>query len=151
MILLRALARLALIYAGVLILGFLAYIGLIRTPLLADVEILFYRGVLVAAILALLLIMAGIGALRWLRLEPATLVGSVALSLAFNISFLIVFPVTYANIWATCGRSTGASPNRRSRAISRSGTDISASPRRAAACCKAHASSVTGSTRIRAL
>ena len=95
MILLRALARLALIYAGVLILGFLAYIGLIRTPLLAGVEILFYRGVLVAAILALLLIMAGIGALRWLRLEPATLVGAVALSLAFNISFLIVFPVTF--------------------------------------------------------
>ena len=95
MILLRALARLALIYAGVLILGFLAYIGLIRTPLLAGVEILFYRGVLVAAILALLLIMAGIGAHRWLRLEPATLVGAVALSLAFNISFLIVFPVTF--------------------------------------------------------
>ena len=82
MILLRALARLALIYAGVLILGFLAYIGLIRTPLLAGVEILFYRGVLVAAILALLLIMAGIGAHRWLRL-------------AYNISFLIVFPVTF--------------------------------------------------------
>ncbi|ETI58513.1 hypothetical protein C100_23385 [Sphingobium sp. C100] len=95
MTLLRSFTLLAIAYAGTIALGFLLYVALIRSPLLGQVDILFYRGVMVAGVAALLLLGAGIAARRRLRLEPATLVGAVALSLAFNISFLIIFPVTF--------------------------------------------------------
>ncbi|WP_370309764.1 hypothetical protein [Sphingobium abikonense] len=86
---------LALTYCATIALGFLLYVALIRSPLLGGVAILFYRGVAIAAVVAFLLLVAGIAARRRLRLAPETLVGAVALSLAFNISFLIVFPVTF--------------------------------------------------------
>ena len=86
---------LALTYCATIALGFLLYVALIRSPLLGGVAILFYRGVVIAGVVAFLLLVAGIVARQRLRLAPETLVGAVALSLAFNISFLIVFPVTF--------------------------------------------------------
>ncbi|HUD93388.1 hypothetical protein [Sphingobium sp.] len=88
-------ARLLLCHLLAVILGFALYIGLIRSPLLDHLSILFYRGVMVAGATAIILFVGGLllrG--RW-RPDPSTLVGGVALSLAFNISFLITFPVTF--------------------------------------------------------
>lgn len=95
MTLIRSLLLLALAYCATIALGFLLYVALIRSPLLGGVAILFYRGVAIAGVVAFLLLVAGIAARHQMRLAPETLVGAVALSLAFNISFLIVFPVTF--------------------------------------------------------
>ncbi|CAM8648001.1 MULTISPECIES: hypothetical protein [Sphingobium] len=93
---LRRLGGLALIYLLVLIGGFLLYLALIASPLLGAIPLLFYRGVLIAFIGALLLgLLLAIAARRITALDLSTGVGAVALSLAFNISFLIVFPVTF--------------------------------------------------------
>ncbi|WP_313808776.1 hypothetical protein [Sphingobium sp.] len=91
----KAFATLALAYALTTAIGFLLYIGLIRSPLLATVSILFYRGVVIAGLTALLLFGAGLSLRRRLRLDPPTLVGAIALSLSFNLCFLITFPVTF--------------------------------------------------------
>eukprot|EP00456_Euglypha_rotunda_P020469 TRINITY_DN17883_c0_g1_i1.p1 TRINITY_DN17883_c0_g1~~TRINITY_DN17883_c0_g1_i1.p1 ORF type:complete len:125 (+),score=37.58 TRINITY_DN17883_c0_g1_i1:131-505(+) len=93
---LRALGILALIYLAALTAGFLLYIGLIASPLLGSIPLLFYRGVVVAFIGALLLtVLMAIAARRIAALDLSTVIGAAALSLAFNISFLIVFPVTF--------------------------------------------------------
>jgi hypothetical protein len=93
---LRALGILALIYLAALTAGFLLYIGLIASPLLGSVPLLFYRGVAIAFIGALLLIvLMAVAARRIAALDLSTMIGAAALSLAFNISFLIVFPVTF--------------------------------------------------------
>lgn len=92
---LRQLGTLTLSYLATLVLGFLLYLALIASPLLGAIPLLFYRGVVIAFIGALLLaVMMGLAARR-IRLDLPTLVGAIALSLAFNISFLIVFPVTF--------------------------------------------------------
>lgn len=91
----RTVLVLALSYVAALAAGFILYLALIRSPLLSGVSILFYRGVLLAGITAILLLAIAILLRRRLRIEPATLIGATALSLAFNISFLIVFPVTF--------------------------------------------------------
>ncbi|MCI4590264.1 hypothetical protein MOK15_09160 [Sphingobium sp. BYY-5] len=91
----RIFLMLAFAYSAIILLGFLLCVGLIRSPLLDNIDILFYRGVAVAAIGALLMLLILGVLLRRLMLEPATLVGAVALSLAFNICFLITFPVTF--------------------------------------------------------
>lgn len=87
--------HLAVTNLATLALGFLLYILLIRSPLFGGVGILFYRGILIAAVTAALLLICGILLSQRLRLDPATIVGSAALSLAFNICFLITFPVTF--------------------------------------------------------
>ena len=90
------LTHLALAYFGALLLGFLLYLALIVSPVFSGIPILFYRGIAAAAVtsplLALLLAIVGRRA-AWLDLS--TIVGATALSLAFNTSFLIVFPVTF--------------------------------------------------------
>ena len=92
----RPLLRLMLIYATVLVSAFLLYLALVASPLLGHVPTLFYRGVALAIVAAALLALAlWLAARRLLNLDLATIVGAVALSLAFNISFLIVFPVTF--------------------------------------------------------
>ncbi len=93
---LRQLARLAFVYVIVLAGGFLLYLGLIASPLLGSIPLLFYRGALIAFVGALLLgLLLAIAARRIAAIDLSTGVGAVALSLAFNISFLIVFPVTF--------------------------------------------------------
>jgi hypothetical protein len=91
----HTIARLALTYLAALALGFLVYLVLIRSPLLDDVTILFYRGIVLAGGAALVMLGIGIMLRIRLRLDPATLIGATALSLAFNLCFLIVFPVTF--------------------------------------------------------
>lgn len=91
----KTIATLAFAYLLTIATGFLLYIGLIRSPLLAEVGILFYRGIIIAGLTALLMLVAGLLLRHRLRLDPATLVGAIALSLSFNICFLITFPVTF--------------------------------------------------------
>ncbi|WP_255326231.1 hypothetical protein [Sphingobium sp. EM0848] len=93
--LLHSLATLLLAYGLTLTAGFILYIALIRSPLLGAVGILFYRGIAIAAVTALLLLLAGLMLRPRMQLDPATLVGGVALSLSFNLCFLITFPVTF--------------------------------------------------------
>ncbi|MET0310045.1 MAG: hypothetical protein ABW023_15165 [Sphingomonas sp.] len=75
-------------------LGFLVYLGLTNTPLFAGVSILFYRGVLLCAASAVLLAGAFALAGRWRPVALETIVAAAALSFAFNLSFLVIFPVT---------------------------------------------------------
>ncbi|AMK24023.1 MULTISPECIES: hypothetical protein [unclassified Sphingobium] len=91
----KTLITLVLAYALTMAIGFLLYIGLIRSPLLSDVGILFYRGIIIAGLAALLMLIAGLLLRHRLRLDHPTLVGAIALSLSFNICFLITFPVTF--------------------------------------------------------
>ncbi len=92
---LRTAAMLVAAYAGIVAFGLILFILLIRGPLLGDVTILFYRGLFIAVIVALLLLACGIWLRNRFHLDPATIVGATALSLAFNICFLITFPVTF--------------------------------------------------------
>lgn len=71
--------------------GFALYVGLTRTPLFAGVSILFYRGLILCALSAVI-VMAAMALRR--RFDPATIIAAGALSLSFNICFLIVLPVT---------------------------------------------------------
>lgn len=73
--------------------GFILYVGLTRSPLFAGISILFYRGLLLCA-LAALLVMAAMALWRRRRFDLATIIAAGALSLSFNICFLIVLPVT---------------------------------------------------------
>ncbi|WP_420145213.1 hypothetical protein [Sphingobium sp.] len=92
----KQLAILALLYIAMLAIGFAFYLALIASPLLGGIPLLFYRGVLIAFAAALLLaIISGLASRRIALLDVSTVMGGVALSLAFNISFLIVFPVTF--------------------------------------------------------
>lgn len=87
--------RLALLYLGAVVAGFAIFALLTRSPLFASVDILFYRGLLLAGVAALILaILAVPMARRWPQIDLSTGIGAVALSLAFNITFLIVIPVT---------------------------------------------------------
>ena len=73
--------------------GFVLYLGLTRSPLFAGIPILFYRGLLLCALSATL-VMAAMALLRKWRFDPATIIAAGSLSLSFNICFLIVLPVT---------------------------------------------------------
>jgi len=73
--------------------GFALYLGLTRSPLFAGIPILFYRGLLLCALSATL-VMAAMALLRKWRFDPATIIAAGSLSLSFNICFLIVLPVT---------------------------------------------------------
>lgn len=89
------LAALALTYLAVLASRFLLYLAPIRSPFLAGLSILFYRGIAIALLAAMLMILGGLMVRRLVRLDLPTLIGAVGLSLAFNIAFLISLPVTF--------------------------------------------------------
>ncbi len=57
-------------------------------------SILFYRGLILCALSAALVMAAMTLLRRWRRFDLATIVAAGALSLSFNICFLIVLPVT---------------------------------------------------------
>ncbi|MBD3728900.1 MAG: hypothetical protein IE933_04270 [Sphingomonadales bacterium] len=79
-------------YAMVGIAGFAIYIASFRVPL--GIDILFYRGLALAGLTAVLLAVAIFAARRWIRLDPATAIGAIFTATAFNICFLVLFPVT---------------------------------------------------------
>ncbi len=76
-------------------LGFCLYLAVTWSPLVRNVDILFYRGLLLCGVSAVLLALLLIAARwRWKSLEPAWIVATVSMSLSFNLMFLIVLPVT---------------------------------------------------------
>ena len=98
--------------------GFILYVGLTRSPLFAGISILFYRGLILCALSAVL-VMAAM-ALRRQRFDLASIVAAGALSLSFNICFLIVLPVTLIAVllgawWAVVASGTASSSRRRGR------------------------------------
>ena len=88
----KPLASLVLTLALAVVAGFALYIGLTRSPLFVGVDTLFYRGLILCAISAGI-VMAAM-ALRRRRFDPATIIAAGSLTLSFNICFLIVLPVT---------------------------------------------------------
>jgi len=73
--------------------GFLVYLALFAAGLASGIPILFYRGIALAIPAALL---AGI-ALALIargRVDPSLPVAAAAVAFAFNICFLVLFPVT---------------------------------------------------------
>lgn len=92
----RKFAILAGTYLAMLAVGFLLFILLIRSPAFSSLSILFYRGVLLAALAAALLAILGVFAFwKWRISDLQAIVGGVALSLSFNLCFLVLFPVTF--------------------------------------------------------
>lgn len=89
----RQLLSLLLTLALAVAAGFALYVGLTRSPLFAGVSILFYRGLILCGLSAAF-VMTAMTLWRRRRFDPATIIAAGALSLSFNICFLIVLPVT---------------------------------------------------------
>lgn len=95
MTIIRRLFALGSIYALALAIGFALYVALVRSPLLSGVSILFYRGTFLAIAAALLLgLISFFAAKRFRSIDLPTAIGAIAISLSFNICFLVLFPVT---------------------------------------------------------
>lgn len=81
--------------AGATALGFALYLGLASTPLFAGVSIVFYRGLLLCALVAVVVA----GSMAWAGrrrggIDPALVIAAAMTSLSFNLAFLIILPVT---------------------------------------------------------
>ena len=72
--------------------GLVLYVASFRLPVGGD--ILFYRGWLLAGLVAALLAIGMVLAGRRLKLDPQTIIGAVFCSAALNVCFLVLFPVT---------------------------------------------------------
>jgi hypothetical protein len=90
----KPLIHMIALLTGAPVLGFALYLGLTWTPLFEGVHILFYRGLLLCALSAVLLgaILAVLA--RWRPIDPMSIVAAAAISLSANLMFLIVLPVT---------------------------------------------------------
>jgi hypothetical protein len=88
--------KIAGVYVGVFALFSVLYLGSFHTPLLGSEEVLFYRGVLLLA-LVFILFAAVIVFLYWggyiVRLESAA--AALVASAAIHLAIFIVFPVTF--------------------------------------------------------
>jgi hypothetical protein len=85
------------LYAAAPVIGFVLLIGLFRVGLLAQVNILFYRGLALIALafvatFAAVFALARRGPIAGVRGRDAF--SAAVLSLAFNLCFLVIFPVT---------------------------------------------------------
>lgn len=88
----KTIFRILLTYVIGGIVGFVLYVASFKLPI--GGEILFYRGVLLAVLVAIALAtLLAIGH-RKLKLDLATAIGVVLTGLAFNVCFLVLFPVT---------------------------------------------------------
>lgn len=95
MTIVRRLFTLGSIYALTLALGFALYVALVRSPLFGGVSILFYRGTILAIVAALLLgLISFFAAKKFRAIDLSSALGAIAISLSFNICFLVLFPVT---------------------------------------------------------
>ena len=88
----KTILRVAGTYAAAALLGFVVYVASFRLPF--GGPILFYRGVLLAIIAAVVLL-AGLALARpRLNIDVPTIMGATFTSFAFNVCFLVLFPVT---------------------------------------------------------
>ena len=94
---LAELAALALLYATALATGFALLVLLFKAGVLGGVSVLFYRGLAligVAAVLTLAGLALAIGRAAGRRLQARDALGAAAMSLAFNLCFFVLAPVT---------------------------------------------------------
>ncbi|HEX5257689.1 MAG TPA: hypothetical protein VFW35_02780 [Sphingomicrobium sp.] len=88
----RAVRQLALL-AGLALAGFAIYVLLFWAGAAASIGILFYRGIVLAFAVAILVALAAFFLIR--RSSDSSLpIAAAALSLSFNICFLVLLPVT---------------------------------------------------------
>lgn len=81
----------------VVMLGFLCFAALFRMGVFRQVDILFYRGLVLLGIAfaaTLILAVALAARMRWLGVVGSAVAGAGALSLALNLSFFVLGPVT---------------------------------------------------------
>ena len=88
----KAVVGIVAIYALADALGLILYLLSFRSPF--GSEILFYRGLAMAALVAAALLGVLLLASRWYPLASATVIGAVFTSVALNVCFLVLFPVT---------------------------------------------------------
>jgi hypothetical protein len=88
----NAAIRIVLAYAIGGLIGFALYIATFALPI--GGEILFYRGLLLALVTAAAVGGTLIGARSRVRIDLSTGIGIVMTGLAFNVCFLVLFPVT---------------------------------------------------------
>ncbi len=67
---------------------------LFRLRILADIDVLFYRGVAIIAIVALATLLLAIWTALRMGLRGTDGLAAVAISVSINLSFLVLFPVT---------------------------------------------------------
>lgn len=92
-----ALIEMTALYGLVPLFGFAALAALFRTGLLGGAEVLFYRGLVLIGLTFALTLAAAVLAIRaWSRggVRTRDAVSAAVLSLALNLSFFVVLPVT---------------------------------------------------------
>jgi hypothetical protein len=88
----RAIRQLALL-AGLTLAGFAIYVLLFWAGAASSIGILFYRGLVLAFVVAIVVALAAVFLVR--RSSDSSLpIAAAALSLSFNICFLVLLPVT---------------------------------------------------------
>lgn len=91
---LSELARSGLVFLVAVLVGFAIWVALFKLRVLAGMPVLFYRGVALVILSAALTFGLALFAVLRFGLPPSTALAAAALSASFNITFLIVFPVT---------------------------------------------------------
>ena len=89
--------RLAVLYVSACLLGFGLLVGAFRIGILSELDILFYRGlvlIVVATILTFVLMGVAVRRLKAPDLGLRDAFAAAVLSLSLNLSFLVVVPVT---------------------------------------------------------
>lgn len=91
----KALIRGTLILAVAAVLGLIVYMAALGSPLFRNISILFYRGLVLDGLLAILIVLAGLLS-RWRgrHLDPVLALAAAAVSFSVNLSYLVVIPVT---------------------------------------------------------
>lgn len=90
----RVVQSLATVALGAAV-GFALFLLLARSPLFAGVTILFYRGLLLCAVVAVAVaVLATLALRRRAVLDPSLVIAAAAVSMSLNLAFLIVVPVT---------------------------------------------------------
>lgn len=82
-----------LLLAGLTLFGFAVYVLLFWTGIATSITILFYRGIALALVAALVTFLAALWLAAKTR-DSSLPIAAAALSLSFNICFLVLLPVT---------------------------------------------------------
>ena len=85
--------RQLLVLAGLTVFGFAIYVLLFWTGVATSISILFYRGVVLALVAALITFLAALWLAAKTR-DSSLPIAAAALSLSFNVCFLVLLPVT---------------------------------------------------------
>jgi len=85
--------RLITVYLSVFFLFSLTYILLFHSPLFKNIDILFYRGIILLAVTGFLFLIAFIFLRN--KVGRETFLAALVMSLSLNLVFFVVFPVTF--------------------------------------------------------